>query len=172
MRSLLLFCLLCTCAVAEEEKNKIVPYVPSSPGVVKAMLDLGSVSDKDLVYDLGSGDGRIVIGAAERGAKAIGIEIDPVLVTRSQHNAQRAGVSARTEFRSQDLFEADFRDATVVMMYLFPKVNLALKPKLLRELRPGTRLVSHSFDMGDWQPDKRIEVEGHLLYLWTIPARP
>jgi SAM-dependent methyltransferase len=171
MKTLLMLCFLCVPAFAEDTK-KIVPYVPSSPGVVQAMLDLGQVSDKDVVYDLGSGDGRIVIGAAQRGARAIGIEIDPKLVRRSQENAERAGVAQRTEFRTQDLFEADYRDATVITMYLFPKVNLALKPKLLRELRPGTRVVSHSFDMGDWQPDKRIEVEGKLLYLWTIPPRP
>jgi cyclopropane fatty-acyl-phospholipid synthase-like methyltransferase len=163
--------LLCS-AVAADPVAKDVPYVPSSPGVTKAMVDLAEVKEGDLVYDLGSGDGRIVIEAAQRGARGIGIEIDPKLVRLAQENAARAGVGEHTEFRQQNLFEVNYRDASVITMYLFPKVNLALRPKLLRELKPGTRVVSHSFDMGDWEPDKRIEVEGKLIYLWVIKAKP
>jgi ribosomal protein L11 methylase PrmA len=122
-----------------------------------------------VVYDLGCGDGRIVIAAVKDfGARAVGIDIDPERIAESRENARKAGVGKRAAFRNEDLFEADIREATVVTLYLFPWVNLKLRPKLWKELKPGTRVVSHSHDMGDWEPDKEIEVEGQRIYLWTI----
>lgn len=149
-----------------------VRYVPSPQPVVHAMLKLAEVKQNDLVYDLGSGDGRIPIAAAKDfGARAVGIEIDPKLVALARANARKAGVADRVHFRNQDLFEADIREATVVTLFLYPDVNLRLRPKLLAELRPGTRVISHWHDMGDWKPDRTIPVEGRPLYLWTIPRR-
>jgi SAM-dependent methyltransferase len=149
-----------------------VPYEPSSPEIVAAMLKLGKVSNRDMVYDLGCGDGRIVITAAKQfGAHGIGIDIDPVRISEAQENARKAGVAGRVTFRTEDLFEADFRKATVVMLYLWPEVNLKLLPKLLKDLRPGTRIVSHSHDMGEWKPEKTVEVEGHSIHFWTVPAK-
>lgn len=137
------------------------------------MLKLAAVKPGDLVYDLGCGDGRIVIAAArDFGARGIGIDIDPERINEARDNARKAGVTSRVEFRNEDLFEADIRKATVVMLYLYPWVNLKLRPKLLAELEPGTRIVSHSHDMGDWKPEKEIEVDGSTIYFWTIPARP
>ncbi len=137
------------------------------------MLKLAGVTARDVVYDLGCGDGRIVITAAkEFGARGVGIDIDPARIAESEENARRAGVTKRVRFRNEDLFEADIREATVVTLYLWPWVNLKLRPKLLRELRPGTRVVSHCHDMGDWAPEHQIEVNGHKIYLWRIPERP
>jgi cyclopropane fatty-acyl-phospholipid synthase-like methyltransferase len=134
------------------------------------MLELADVSDDDVVYDLGSGDGRIPIAAAQRyGARGVGIEIKPSLVDQARKNAKRSGVGDRVAFRQQDLFEADFSEATVVTMYLFPEVNLRLRPMLFEQLEPGTRVVSHSFDMNGWTPDSTTTVNGDVLYLWTIP---
>lgn len=155
-------------ALAQEKPKVDVPYVPSSPAVVKAMLDLGAVTDQDVVYDLGSGDGRIVIGAAQRGARGVGIELDGRLIARSWENAAAAGITGLVDFRQQDLFQTDLREATVVTLYLFPAVNLKLRPKLQRELKPGSRVVSNSFDMGTWKADKMITVDRKNLYLWTI----
>ena len=149
-----------------------VPYEPSSPRVVAAMLRLAEVKSDDLVYDLGSGDGRIPISAARNyGARAVGIEIDPKLVERARKNAQAAGVADRVTFRNQDLFEADFSDATVVTLFLSPEVNLKLRPKLRAVLRPGTRIVSHWHDMGNWKPERTIRIDGVPIYLWRIPAQ-
>jgi SAM-dependent methyltransferase len=149
-----------------------VRYEPSSDAISRAILKLAGVTGKDLVYDLGCGDGRIVIMAVkEFGARGVGIDIDPERIKESIENAKRAGIGRRAEFRNEDLFEADISKATVVALYLWPWVNLKLKPKLLRELRPGTRVVSHSHDMGDWQPMKSIRVEGGEILLWTIPER-
>lgn len=149
-----------------------VPYEPSSPNIVLEMLKLANVGKRDVVYDLGCGDGRIVIAAAEKfGARGVGIDIDPERIAEAQENARKAGVTARVLFRNEDLFEADIKPATAVMLYLWPEVNLKLLPKLLRELKPGTRIVSHSHDMGDWKPEKETEVEGHRIYFWTVPAR-
>ena len=132
-----------------------VPFVPTPPEVVDEMLRLAGVRAGDILYDLGCGDGRIVIAAAKRfGIKAAGIDIDPVRIAESNENAAEAGLAGKVRFVQQDIFEADFRDATVVTMYLLNSVNVRLRPKLLAELKPGTRLVSHSFDMGDWRPDK------------------
>ena len=148
-----------------------VPYVPTSPKIVNAMLELAQVGETDIVYDLGSGDGRIVIAAvkdfgARRGA---GIDIDAKLVAEATENARKAGVAEKTRFIEGNLFEQDFSEATVVTMYLLPEINLRLRPKILA-LKPGTRVVSHRFDMGDWQPEKTVEVEGRKIYLWRVPA--
>jgi SAM-dependent methyltransferase len=152
-----------------------VPYVPTSHEVVAEMLRVANVTAKDVVYDLGCGDGRIVITAAkERGARGVGIDINPERIKESIENARQAGVTDRVKFKVQDLFEADLRDATVVMLYLLPDVNLRLRPKLLRELKPGTRIVSHAFSMGDWKPEKVVTVSSggieRTIYFWTIPA--
>ena len=144
--------------------------------VVNEMLRLASVTADDVVYDLGSGDGWIVIAAArDRGARGVGLEIDPALVRASTERARRLGLSERVSFRQQDLFQADLAPATVVTLYLSPELNRRLRPKLLSELRPGARVVSHNFDMGDWQPLRTLQVssdEGsHTLYLWVVPPR-
>lgn len=147
-----------------------VRYEPSPQGVVHAMLELARVKPNDVVYDLGSGDGRIPITAArDHGARAVGIDIDPELIEVARENAREAGVAERVEFRNEDLFEADFSDATVVTLFLYPDVNLRLRPRLLRELRPGTRVVSHWHDMGDWRPDRTIRVLDRPVYLWIVP---
>ena len=148
-----------------------VPYVPSPQFVVDKMIDLAAVKPGDLVYDLGSGDGRIVITSAKKGAKAVGFEIDGDLVGESRLNIKRAGVEALAEIRHQDILTVDLSAASVITLYLLPDVNLRLKPNLLTQLRPGSRVVSHSFDMGDWRPDRIERFEGRTLYLWTIPAQ-
>ena len=151
-----------------------VPYVVTPPQVVDAMLRLAGVGRDDVVYDLGSGDGRIVIAAArDFGARGVGIEIDPRLVAQSTRSAERAGLAERVRFVQQDLFETDLRPATVVTLYLTRELNLRLRPKLLRELRPGARVVSHHFDMGDWPSDRQLSLEvdrsSYMIYLWVIP---
>ena len=152
-----------------------VPFVPTPPQVVEAMLDVAKVTKDDVVYDLGSGDGRIVITAAKKyGVRGVGYDIDPDRVKEAQENARTAGVADRVKFEVQNVFTADFREATVVTMYLLPAVNLRLKPRLLSELRPGTRVVSHDFDMGDWTPEKVLTVKGvgereHTVYYWVVP---
>lgn len=154
----------------QDEVETDVPYVPTSERVVEAMLDMAAVSEDDVVYDLGSGDGRIVITAAESyGARGVGIEIDPQRVAEARASARYAGVGDQVEIRQGDLFEADLSDATVVTLYLLPSVNLELRPKLFEELEPGTRIVSHDFDMGDWEPERTVEVGNNTVYLWRIP---
>ena len=148
-----------------------VPYEPTPPGVVRAMVDLAEVGPGDVVYDLGCGDGRILVEAARRGARAVGVDLDPRRIAEARENARAAGVLDRVELRVGDLFQTDVRPATVVMLFLWPHVNLRLRPRLLAELRPGARVVSHWHDMGDWRPDRKIEVEGRPVYLWRIPAR-
>ncbi|MFB6098599.1 MAG: cyclopropane-fatty-acyl-phospholipid synthase family protein [Salinibacter sp.] len=149
-----------------------VPYVATPQKTVAAMLELANVTKNDTVYDLGSGDGRIPIMAAQRyGAYGVGIEIKPSLVHRARKNAKLSGVSDMVEFRQQDIFKADFSDATVVTMYLFPEVNMKLRPMLFEQLEPGTRVVSHSFDMNEWAPDSTVHVNNDVLYLWTIPEK-
>jgi SAM-dependent methyltransferase len=155
------------------QREPDVPYVATPPVVVAKMLELAQVTPDDVVYDLGSGDGRIVIMAAQRfGARGVGVEINPALVLEAHENAKRAGVANRVQFLLQDLFETDLRAATVVTLYLMESVNLELRPKLWRELQPGTRVVSHDFGMGDWPPEQVIRVDGHVIYAWTIPAAP
>jgi len=147
------------------------PYVRTPPEVVREMLKLAKVNRNDVVYDLGCGDGRIVIAAVrEFGARGVGIDIEGERVREAQANARKAGVADRVEFRQQDLFQADISEATVVTLYLLRDVNLELRPKLLRDLKPGTRIVSHSFDMGDWKPDKEVQVNGSRLYYWVVPG--
>ena len=153
-----------------------VPYVPTHRDVVAAMLAMARVGPDDVLYDLGSGDGRIVIAAArEFGTRGVGYDIDPVRIREANANARRAGVADRVTFVQGDIFTAAIEEATVVTLYLLPDVNLRLRPKLLAELRPGTRVVSHNYDMGDWAPQasRRIEIHGsdHFIYLWTIPPR-
>lgn len=151
--------------------KKIVPFVPSPQDVVDKMIEVAGVKKGDVVYDMGSGDGRIVIAAAKKGARATGFEIDGDLVKESRENIRKAGVQNQAEIRHQDILTVDFSPASVVTMYLLPDVNLKLKPNLLSQLKPGSRVVSHSFDMGDWKPDKVERVDGRTIYLWTIPAK-
>jgi SAM-dependent methyltransferase len=147
-----------------------VPYVPTPQRVVDRMLEVADVSENDVLYDLGSGDGRIPIRAAQQyGARGVGIEIDSALVRKARRNAEEAGVADRVRFRQADLFEIDISEATVVTLYLLPSVNLRLRPKLFEELAPGTRVVSHDFDMDEWEPEERIEVGNDVIFFWTIP---
>jgi len=146
-----------------------VPYVPTPPEVVEAMLKLANVTSNDVVYDLGCGDGRIVITAAsEYGASGVGFDINPERISEARENAKAAGVEGRVHFTEQNLFDADISNASVVTLYLLSSVNLKLRPKLWRELKPGTRVVSHLFSMGDWKPDQEINVDGRRVFLWTI----
>ena len=150
--------------------NADVPFVRSPKKVVVEMLNLANVSENDIVYDLGSGDGRIPITAAQRfGARGVGIEIRPDLVQKARERAEIMGVADKVEFRQGDLFKADFSDATVVSLYLLPDVNTRLRPMLFEQLEPGTRVVSHGFDMDAWEPDSTMKVGDSRLYLWTIP---
>ena len=154
-----------------------VPYEPSPPEVVRAMLELAGVTNRDVVYDLGSGDGRIVIAAArDFGARAVGIDIDPKRIEESNENARRANVTDRVRFLQGDLFESDFSEATVVTLFLWPHINMKLRPQLMK-LRPGTRIVSHVHDLGDWRPERtqkvRVAETGRerTLYLWVLPMK-
>ena len=144
--------------------------MPTPSDAVSAMLKLAGVGKDDVVYDLGSGDGRIVITAAQRfGARGIGVDINPQRIAEADANARRAGVEKEVTFRLGDLFDADIREATVVTLYLLPDVNLRLKPKLLRDLKPGTRVDSHDFSMGnDWQPERTLRLGNDWIYFWTI----
>jgi len=147
-----------------------VPFVRSPRKTVVRMLKLAQVTPDDVVYDLGSGDGRIPIIAAQKfGARGVGIEIRHTLVQQARRRANEAGLADRVDFRQGDLFKADFSDATVVTLYLLPDVNTRLRPLLFEQLKPGTRVVSHGFDMDEWEPDKVVNVDDTYLYLWTIP---
>ena len=150
-----------------------VVYIPTPGEVVTKMLQMAKVGGRDVVYDLGSGDGRIVIAAVKDfgAARAVGIELEEARIQEANENARRAGVANRVEFRRQDLVETDFREATVVALYLSPAINMTLQPKFQAELRPGSRIVSHAFDMGDWIPTDTAVVSGRMVYLWTIPMR-
>lgn len=156
--------------VASKEPDVI--YVPTPPEVVDAMLAVAEVKDGDVLYDLGSGDGRIPIAAAKKfKVKATGIDIDPQRIKEANENARAAGVTGEVTFKQADLFTSDFRDATVITLYLLDTLNEKLRPKLLAELKPGTRIVSHAFRMGDWEPEKSLQVNGRMVYFWTVPAR-
>jgi SAM-dependent methyltransferase len=149
-----------------------VIYVPTPDKVVDRMLEMARVTAKDLVYDLGCGDGRIVITAAKRyGARGVGVDIDPARIREANANGKAAGLGGKVKFILGDLFETDISPATVVTLYLLTSLNLKLKPKLLADLRPGTRVVSHAFDMGDWKPEQEDYVEGSNVYLWRVPSR-
>jgi cyclopropane fatty-acyl-phospholipid synthase-like methyltransferase len=157
-------------APPQPSRTPDVVYVPTPQPVVDAMLAMAKITDKDVVYDLGCGDGRIPITAATKyGARGVGIDIDPKRIEEANENAKAAGATGKVTFRLADLFESDIHDATVVTLYLLPSLNVRLMPKLQKELKPGTRVVSHSFDMGpSWPPDERGEVEGKSYYLWII----
>ncbi|OZI16564.1 SAM-dependent methyltransferase [Bordetella genomosp. 7] len=150
-----------------------VPFVPTPEKAVARMLEMAAVGPQDTVFDLGSGDGRIAIAAVRdfRASSATGVDIDPQRVAEARANAKQAGVQDRVRFMEQDLFETDFSKATVVTMYLLPDVNIKLRPRILDELAPGTRIVSHAFTMGDWDSDQYQSVEGRSLYMWIVPAR-
>jgi ubiquinone/menaquinone biosynthesis C-methylase UbiE len=150
-----------------------VIYVPTPQTVVDAMLEVAQVKSTDVVYDLGSGDGRIPITAAQKyGARAIGIDINPERIKEANENATKAGVTNRVRFLNQDLFESNIAEATVVTLYLLQSLNEKLRPKLWRDLKPGTRVVSHAFSMGpDWPPEKTLTVDDRTIYYWTIPAQ-
>jgi hypothetical protein len=151
-----------------------VVYVPTPSEVVDKMLEIANVNSKDVLYDLGSGDGRIPITATKKfGIRATGIDINPTRIQEANANAQKEGVTDRVQFLNQDLFESDFKNATVVTLYLLPQLNVKLRPQLLSQLKPGSRIVSHDFDMGEWKPEKtaQVNVNGrmHNVYLWIVP---
>lgn len=159
-------------AIAGPERTPDVVYVPTPPQVVDAMLEMAEVRDGDVLYDLGSGDGRIPIAAATKfKVRAVGIDIDPQRIKEARANAKAAGVTDEVTFRQEDLFEADFSDASVVTLYLLESLNQKLRPKLLKDLRPGTRIVSHAFSMGNWVPEKSATVDGSVIYLWRVPPK-
>lgn len=147
-----------------------IVYVPTPYKVVDAMLQVADIGPMDVVYDLGSGDGRIVIAAArDYGATGIGVEIDPKYVEMARLNAAAEDVTDKVTFVQADLFEMDFSDATVVALYLSAPLNLRLRPILLEQLKPGTRIVSHEFDFGDWEPEQTLNIDGHRVYYWLVP---
>jgi SAM-dependent methyltransferase len=152
------------------QPGKDVIWVPTPEELIVQMLDMAKVTEKDILFDLGSGDGRIVIAAAKRGARATGIEYNPDMVALSKANALKEGVSAKASFVNGDIFETDFSQATVITMYLLPDLNLKLRPKIL-DMKPGTRVVSHAFSMDDWDPDNTANVEGRTAYFWIVPAK-
>jgi SAM-dependent methyltransferase len=149
-----------------------VPYVPTPQDVVDRMLAVAKVGKNDVVYDLGCGDGRIVVTAAKQfGARGVGIDINPERIAEARANAKKAGVAQRVDLRVANLFETDLSPASVVTLYLLPNINLKLRPQLWKQLRPGTRVVSHAFDMGaDWPPEQTVDASGRTIYLWTITA--
>jgi SAM-dependent methyltransferase len=174
--------LLCASAAAQTAQPKLdVPYLPTTEEAVQAMLKLADVKSSDVVYDLGCGDGRIVIAAAKAfGARGVGIDIDPERIAEANVNAKKAGVEKLVRFVEADLFKADFHEASVVTLFLLNSVNLKLRPKLLADLKPGTRIVSNTFDMGDWQPVKELNLGesdsddvyfSRKLFLWIVPER-
>lgn len=149
-----------------------VPYVPTREAVVEKMLEMAKVQKSDFVVDLGSGDGRIPVAAAKTyGARGFGVDLNPQRISEANANAKAAGVTDKVEFRQQDLFKTKIADATVLTMYLLPSVNMQLRPRILSELKPGTRVVSHAFDMEDWKPDEEALVDGSNVYLWIVPAQ-
>jgi SAM-dependent methyltransferase len=171
--------ILLIAASAQPQQIQIhAPYVTTPHNVVSAILKLARVKSSDIVYDLGCGDGRIVIAAAKiYGARGVGIDIDPRRILESKNNAKKAGVETLVRFEENDLFKADIHEATVVTLFLLSSLNVRLRPKLLRDLKPGTRIVSNTFSMGDWPPDKEVTVEtsgkndflSRKLYLWVVP---
>src|SRR5579864_2651052 len=180
----LLLCTVLALAQTRQLKHQVdVPYVPTTEEAVKAMLKLADVQKTDVVYDLGCGDGRIVVAAAkEYGAHGVGIDINPERIQEAEANARKAGVEKLVRFEENDLFDADIHEATVVTLFLLNSVNLKLRPKLLKDLKPGTRIVSNTFDMGDWKPDKEMTLPddmdcdgasflSHSFFLWIVPER-
>ncbi len=152
------------------QPGKDVIWVPTPEALIAVMLDMAQVTPSDYVIDLGSGDGRIVIAAAKRGATALGIEYNPDMVALSKASAEKEGVAGKANFLNGDIFESDFSKATVVTMYLLPDLNMRLRPKIL-EMKPGTRIVTHAFTMEDWEPDQTAQAEGRSAFLWIVPAK-
>ena len=160
------------CAQEKKLRDPDVIFVPTPEDVVREMLKLANVHKGDVLYDLGCGDGRTVVTAVkEYGIKAVGIDINPERIKESLENAKKNGVAEKVIFRNEDLFEADIQEASVITLYLLQSLNVKLRPKLFHDLKPGTRIVSHDFDMGDWKPEKEVNLNGHTIYLWTIPAK-
>jgi hypothetical protein len=161
-----------TAVIAQPAPRLDVPYVPTPQEVVDRMLQLGKIRAGEYHIDLGSGDGRIAVtSASKHGARSFGVDLNPVRIEEARANAKKANVSDRAIFELKNLFETDISKADLVTMYLLPSVNIELRPKVLRDMWPGTRIVSHAFDMGDWQPDHRESVIGRTVYLWIVPAR-
>lgn len=164
--------------VAQAQEKEIVPYVPTPQDVVDRMLEMAQVKKGDVVYDLGSGDGRIVITAAKKyGVKAIGFEINPERVKLSRANVRKEGLEKLAEIRDQDIRTVDLSPASVLTMYLLPEVNLMIRPNIWKQMKPGSRVVSHDFDMGDWKPAKEVHIKDnsgweHTVYLWNVEAKP
>ena len=152
------------------EPDYDVPYVPTPPELVEKMLDLAEVTASDYLIDLGCGDGRIALAAARRGARALGVDIDPLRIQEASAAARFAGMESRVVFRRKDLFRTPIYEASVITLYLLPRINLELRPRLLTELRPGSRIVSHAFHMGDWRPEADEELDGRRIFLWIVPA--
>ncbi len=166
----LISCLVAAQQGSFDEAKPDIFYVPTPYDVVDAMLVVANVGPSDIVYDLGSGDGRIVISAArDYGATGVGVEIDPKYITMAKLNAMEANVTDKVNFIQDDLFEIDFTEATVVTLYLSDDINLRLRPILLNDLQPGTRIVSHEFTLGDWEPEESLNVGGHRVYYWVVP---
>jgi len=162
----------CTAAYAQQSsRTPDVIYVPTPQSVVDAMLKVAKVGPNDVLYDLGSGDGRIPVTAAQRfGIRAVGIDIDPKRIAEANANAQQAGVTDKVKFIQGDLFQQDLSEATVISLYLLSTLNMKLRPTLLN-LKPGTRIVSHAFAMGDWVPDQTLDIDGRMVYFWTVPEK-
>lgn len=172
LKILFAFVLIVTCSIPATAQEPDVIYVPTREPVVNAMLEMADVDASDIVYDLGCGDGRIVITAAQNyGARGVGIDIDPERIEEANENAQKANVTDKVKFIQADLFESDFSEATVVTLYLLNRLNMRLRPALLEQLKPGTKIVSHAFDMGDWEPEESKVVDGATIYLWTVPEK-
>lgn len=173
MNYLVTLLFLCGATLLNAQQIELdVPYVPTPQNVVDGMLDLANVGKGDVVYDLGCGDGRIVITAAKKyGATGIGVDLNPERIKEANENAREAGVEDKVTFHEGNLFDFDFSKASVLTLYLLPDVNLKLMPKILSEMKPGSRVVSHAFDMGDWKPDGQISVDGKSVFLWIVPER-
>lgn len=159
--------------MSSSQRKPDIGYIPTEPEAVEAVLTIAHVTKDDILYDLGCGDGRILIAAAQKfGTRGVGIDVDPAMLRQAEEKAKQAGVSHLVQFHQQDLFETDFSDATVVYLYLLPHLNLRLLPALLAQLKPGSHIVSRDFDMGEWKCDRRVQVaseEEPIIYCWTIP---
>ena len=166
---------LASSAIAQTDTKPLsldVPYVPTPQKVVDKMLELAKIGKDDYLIDLGSGDGRIPITAAQRfGIRAMGVDLNPERIKEAEANAEKAGVSDKVNFVEGDLFKTDFSKATVLTLYLLPEVNLKLRPRILKELQPGTRVVSHDFHMGSWKPQRTVHLDGDTVYLWIVPGQ-
>jgi SAM-dependent methyltransferase len=163
--------LMTSATLAQQEPKLDVIYVPTPQEVVDRMLDMAEVKPGDYMIDFGCGDGRMVVSAAKRGARGYGVDINPVRIREANENAKKAGVTDKVEFKIANLFEEDLSKADVMAMYLLTDINLRLRPKILDTMKPGSRVVSHAFDMGDWEPDQRDTVAGKQVFFWMVPAK-